>query len=142
MKIRDQEYSRVRQLHPEFNHQECFLETTRLISPVTNLDQSRNIPPHSTGAAVDIEIIDQNGDLLDMGMAIKDWCIVPTEQCMTECTSISAQSQKNRHMLCQIMQAQGFVNYPTEWWHFSFGDRYWAYLSGMSHAVYGSIVAT
>jgi hypothetical protein len=25
------------------------------------------------------------------------------------------------------MQAHGFVNYPTEWWHFSYGDRYWAY---------------
>ncbi len=138
----DQEYSRVSQLHPEFDHQQRFVETTRLISPTINLDHSKNIPPHSTGAAIDIEVIDQNGTLLDMGMAIKDWSIVPAEQCMTECISISEQAQKNRHMLCQIMQIQGFVNYPTEWWHFSFGDRYWAYLSGAPHAVYGSIAAT
>ncbi len=134
----DQEYSRVSQLHPEYDHPQRFLETTRLISPVINLDQSINVPPHSTGAAVDIEVIDQNSASLDMGMTIKDWSTVPAEQCMTECTSISTKAQENRRMLCQIMEAQGFVNYPTEWWHFSYGDRYWAYLSGADHAVYGT----
>jgi D-alanyl-D-alanine dipeptidase len=32
----------------------------------------------------------------------------------------------------------GLVNYPTEWWHWSFGDRYWAYASG-SAARYGPL---
>ena len=37
-------------------------------------------------------------------------------------------------------RSQGLVNYPTEWWHWSFGDRYWALLSGARHALYGPLV--
>jgi hypothetical protein len=29
------------------------------------------------------------------------------------------------------------VNYPTEWWHWFYGDRYWAMSTGGSHARYG-----
>jgi len=35
------------------------------------------------------------------------------------------------------MAAAGFVNYPSEWWHWSYGDRYWAFTTGPSHARYG-----
>ena len=35
------------------------------------------------------------------------------------------------------MTATGFVNYPSEWWHWSYGDRYWAFIAGPSHARYG-----
>ncbi len=40
------------------------------------------------------------------------------------------------------MHAAGFVNYPTEWWHWSYGDRYWALLTGSPHAVYGATRVT
>ena len=33
----------------------------------------------------------------------------------------------------------GFVNYPTEWWHWSFGDRYWAFVTGHGAARYGQV---
>jgi hypothetical protein len=29
------------------------------------------------------------------------------------------------------------INYPTEWWHYSYGDRYWAYHQNQPHAIYG-----
>jgi hypothetical protein len=35
----------------------------------------------------------------------------------------------------------GLVNYPTEWWHWSYGDRYWALLTGADHAIYGPVAA-
>jgi D-alanyl-D-alanine dipeptidase len=31
------------------------------------------------------------------------------------------------------------VNYPTEWWHWSHGDRYWAFVTGADAAFYGEI---
>jgi zinc D-Ala-D-Ala dipeptidase len=31
------------------------------------------------------------------------------------------------------------VNYPTEWWHWSYGDRYWAYQSGARAARFGPL---
>nr|WP_249190190.1 M15 family metallopeptidase [Burkholderia sp. AU32357] len=33
----------------------------------------------------------------------------------------------------------GFTNYPSEWWHWSFGDRYWAVMQNESHAIYGPV---
>jgi hypothetical protein len=33
----------------------------------------------------------------------------------------------------------GMLNYPTEWWHWSYGDRYWAHATGADTALYGPI---
>ena len=27
------------------------------------------------------------------------------------------------------MEKAGFINYPAEWWHWSYGDCYWAYFN-------------
>jgi D-alanyl-D-alanine dipeptidase len=134
----DQEYQRVLTREPHKNKQELFYETTRLVSPVYNFDGTKNTPPHNTGGAIDIEIITAEGELIDMGMAIKDWSHVTPEACLTECDIISEAAMKNRKLLLKVMQKYGFVNYPTEWWHFSYGDRYWAYHTNAKHAIYGS----
>lgn len=134
----EQEYQRVRERFKEMSAQECFHETTRLVSPVTNFDGTKNIPPHNTGAAIDIEIINDANELLDMGMAAKDWLEVNPDLCMTDCASLAAHAKENRKLLLDIMQAHGFVNYPTEWWHFSYGDRYWAYHKKAESAIYDS----
>ena len=36
-------------------------------------------------------------------------------------------------------QECGTMNYPTEWWHWSYGDRYWALLTGAPAALYGPV---
>jgi D-alanyl-D-alanine dipeptidase len=38
-----------------------------------------------------------------------------------------------------VLDGAGLVNYPTEWWHWSFGDRYWALTTGAAAAVYGPL---
>ncbi|MFD3503864.1 M15 family metallopeptidase [Streptomyces sp. NPDC058676] len=45
--------------------------------------------------------------------------------------------QRSGIILRSALTAVGMVNYPTEWWHWSFGDQYWALVSGVDHAVYG-----
>ncbi|WP_406807061.1 hypothetical protein [Burkholderia semiarida] len=37
------------------------------------------------------------------------------------------------------MTDAGFTNYPSEWWHWSVGDRYWAVIQNESHAIYGPV---
>ncbi len=133
----DQEYQRVRARYPQATAEELFHETTRLVSPVTNFDGSKNIPPHNTGAAIDIEILTETNDLLDMGMTAKDWVTVNPELCLTDCQLISKSVRNNRSLLLDLMRSHGFVNYPTEWWHFSYGDRYWAYHQNNKIAIYG-----
>jgi len=134
----EQELQRVKQRIPQASQAEWHYETSRLVSPVRHADGSLNIPPHNTGAAIDLEIINDEGLLLDMGMAAKDWSSVDPDLCLTDSQLANEEAQKNRKLLIEVMQSQGFVNYPTEWWHFSYGDRYWAYHQQAPSAIYGS----
>lgn len=134
----EQEYKRVTSRFPNADQQKLFYETTRLISPVFNLDGSKNIPAHNTGGAVDVEIVDQNGDLVDMGMAAKDWYDVDPDLCLSDSHLINKRVAQNRKILREAMEANDFVNYSTEWWHFSYGDRYWAFHQSLKQAIYGS----
>jgi D-alanyl-D-alanine dipeptidase len=36
------------------------------------------------------------------------------------------------------MESTGFVNYGYEWWHYSYGDRYWA-CARLEPALYGPL---
>jgi D-alanyl-D-alanine dipeptidase len=54
----------------------------------------------------------------------------------------SAQARANRAVLGSALTAAGLVNYPTEWWHWSFGDRYWALLTGATAACYDAAAPT
>ena len=118
---------------------EIFRETTRLVSPIENFDGSKNIPPHSTGAAVDVEIVTKEGRVVDMGMEAKEWNSVEPELCLTDCNIINENIRANRKILFDVMTAQDFVNMPTEWWHFSYGARYWAYHKKQPHAIYDGV---
>ena len=115
-----------------------FEKITQLVSPLKTLDGEINIPVHNTGAAVDLELLDSTGSLVDLGMAVKDWILLDPKYSQTHSPLISKQAQENRQILLDVMTDQDFVNYPSEFWHFSYGDRYWAYLTGNSMAKYGS----
>ena len=134
----EQEQQRVIARLPHATSEQQFYETTRLVSPVLNFDGSINIPPHTTGAAIDIEILTNTGELLDMGMTAQDWVSVEPDLCLSHSPLVNKKIQANRQLLIDVMQAQGFVNYPTEWWHFSYGDRYWAWHHSQKEAIYGS----
>jgi D-ala-D-ala dipeptidase len=41
-------------------------------------------------------------------------------------------------VLGEALSAAGLVNHPTEWWHWSYGDRYWALETGAPAALYGA----
>jgi len=47
------------------------------------------------------------------------------------------EAHANRKTLTAALTNAGLVNYPTEWWHWSYGDRYWAFVTGAPHALYG-----
>lgn len=133
-------YKKVKALYPQWSHAELFKQTTVLVSPVINLDGTTNVPPHSTGGAIDIYLLDANGTPVDMGIHPADW-IEDKDGAVSATNSkiISTAAQQYRQIMSQVLQAVGFVNYPTEYWHWSYGDRYWAYQSGQDHAIYGAL---
>lgn len=135
----DQQYTTTKTQHPEWSLTDIFYQTTKLVSPVTNPDGSNNIPPHSTGGAIDVYLIDEHGNPLDMGIHPKDWMQDKDGVLsLTDSKAISSTAKANRRIMSDVLQAEGFVNYPTEFWHWSYGDRYWAFVKHQPHAIYGS----
>lgn len=136
----DTHYRNIKAQHPNWSLDTVFNETTKLVSPVVNPDGSANIPPHATGAAVDVYLIDDQGHAVDMGIHPKDWMRDKDGKLSkTDSADIPALAKKNRAILNQVMQEAGFINYPTEYWHWSYGDKYWAYLTKEKSAIYGLI---
>ena len=110
------------------------------MSPVTNQDGSKNIPPHSTGAAIDVYLVDDHGKPLDMGIHPKDWMKDKDGRLsLTNSKIISDEATSNRQIMSHVLSKVGFVNYPTEYWHWSYGDKYWAFVKQQPFAIYGSI---
>lgn len=133
-------YKEIKSKHTDYSEDEIFDETIKMVSPVINKDKSINIPPHSTGAAADVYLIDSNGEAIEMGIHPKDW-LLDTEDALSISDSqvISEEAKKNRKIMSQALTQVGFVNYPTEYWHWSYGDRYWAYFQKQPHAIYDTV---
>jgi len=140
-KLFEDRYNLVNSNNPTMEHNEIFWETAKLVSPVTNLDGSRNIPPHSTGAAIDVYLVDSNGEIIDMGIRAADWMQdIDGSISKTNSSIISLTAKHNRQIMSDALTKAGFVNYLGEYWHWSYGDRYWAYFSQKSKAIYGTIL--
>lgn len=135
----DEHYNNLRLKNSNKSEEELFKEACLLVAPVSLFKGATNVPPHSTGGAVDLEVINSNGNLIDFGMTIKDWYKVDPDICETYSQKISAEAIQNRKTLLDIMNKHDFVNYPREWWHFSYGDRLWAFLKGRQEAIYDGI---
>ncbi|MBF4161104.1 M15 family metallopeptidase [Nocardioides acrostichi] len=103
---------------------------SRFVSPAA-------VAPHVAGAAVDLTLVDVTGAELDLGTPIDATPEVSGGRCFTASPDISDDARAHRDLLAAVLGGQGLVNYPTEWWHWSHGDRYWALVTGAPAALYG-----
>ncbi|MDH2430488.1 M15 family metallopeptidase [Sphaerisporangium sp. TRM90804] len=122
--------ARHRAGHAEWDDERVRMETSRYVSPP-------DVAPHTTGGAVDLTLCTAEGVELPMGTSVNATPPESDEACYTDSPDISPEARRNRRTLAAAMTSAGFVNYPTEWWHWSYGDRYWAHVTGAHHATYG-----
>lgn len=86
-------------------------------------------PPHSTGAAVDITLVDAEGCPVDMGSPIDEVSARSHPNYFQPFAEPTCQQiHAHRSLLKQVMVQAGFRQHPNEWWHFSEGDQLWAWL--------------
>lgn len=86
-------------------------------------------PPHSTGGAIDLTIIDSEGNTLDMGGKIDELSARSHPEYYAYSSNLEQQQYHlNRQLLNRVMTNAGFCRHPEEWWHFSLGDQMWAWL--------------
>ncbi|MGC4109408.1 MAG: M15 family metallopeptidase [Nocardioides sp.] len=105
---------------------------SRYVAPV-------EVAPHVAGAAVDLTLVDADGHEVDMGSALDATPEQSAGACYFGAPGINKYARSHRRLLAYVLTRSGFVNYPTEWWHWSYGDRYWALLTGAAVAPYGPV---
>lgn len=96
-----------------------------------------SVAGHPTGGAVDVAIYnDDSKSILDFGTEILDYT---SNKCYYRNADISKEAIKNRELLRKVMLEEGFAPYDGEWWHFSYGDKEWAFYYNKNKALYNQI---
>lgn len=122
--------STLRQLRPEAPEAEIRTAATRWVAPLETAG-------HVAGAAVDLTLCAEEGIEIDLG---SPEAATPEESggaCYTFASGLPEQARRNRAIMIKALTSVGMVNYPTEWWHWSYGDRYWALMANAGFAHYG-----
>lgn len=92
-------------------------------------------PPHTTGGAVDLGIVDDAGERLDFVSPFEvGWDSAPTAL-----PGLSPLARSNRDMLIEVMLESGLTNFAGEWWHWSYGEPGWSLRTGRKVALYGAV---
>ena len=79
---------------------------------------SEGVATHVRGIAIDLTLVDKNGNELDMGTGFDDM----SEQSHHGSKAVSANNkiaEKNRKIIAEIMEKSGFQIYENEWWHYN-----------------------
>jgi D-alanyl-D-alanine dipeptidase len=93
---------------------------------------------HMSGSAIDISVmyLDDPAREVDRGAPYLEM------SALTPMASpfVSAQAQRNRRDITELMARHGFVDYPYEFWHYSSGDAYEQVLRHSGRpAIYGAV---
>jgi D-alanyl-D-alanine dipeptidase len=122
-------FARLSREHPELSSDAVFEKTSMFIAPP-------HVAGHPTGGAFDVTLCSSEGVEFDMGCGYDEDEVTSKGACFSVFADLCEEAKSNRQLLFSVLQDQGFVNYPFEWWHWSYGDRYWAAITGAPEAIY------
>ena len=125
----------IRSLYAHYYFPGSTLEPGYLAAPDTDA-----VPPHRTGAAVDLTLT-FDGHPLSLGTPFDEfsprahlWSLADAPG-----TPTARVAARLRRLLHASMAALDFEPFAEEWWHYSWGDTDWATARDWSGAVFGPI---
>lgn len=124
---------RWREMHPEWSEVHLRRVVNRFSAPP---DHPKVPPPHLTGGAIDIMLADRKGRRLDHHAPYPPR---DPRSYQTDAPGLSAEAKRVRTLLKETLASVGITNYPSEFWHYSYGDQGWAYRGRKEFAIYGAI---
>lgn len=122
---------RLQTAQPGWTDRQLDVEVSKYVSPPA-------VAPHTCGAAIDLTLW-ADGAELDLGTPANASPLDSENACFTAAENISSKARERRNLLIDALSCVELVNYPSEWWHWSYGDRYWAVATGTPAAVYGPL---
>lgn len=125
-------WNRFKEMHPDWSD----VTLRRVVNRFTAPQNSRVPPPHSTGAAIDLVLADTEGRLLDH---ISPYAHYDPKGFAFAAPGLLEVARKHRQILADALIPTGITNYPSEFWHWSYGDQGWAYRGGHPNALFAAI---
>ncbi len=119
--------------HADWEPSRRHVEASKFVSPP-------DVAPHGTGGAVDLTLCTTSGVELDLGTPVNASPEASHGACYTSSLDVPGPARQLRSILGAALGAAGLVNYPTEWWHWSYGERYWALVHGEAFTKYAPVV--
>ena len=126
----------IKNKYPKLNDEEIDFKTSFFVSK-PSLDVKKP-SLHNTGGAIDLTLITKDGYELNMGTLFDDF----SDRAWTnhfEEYELYEEVMKNRRILYNVMIEAGFTNLPSEWWHYDYGTKFWAYFK-KTDALYEGIL--
>lgn len=114
--------------HPKWSKKRLEKEVKKYVAPW----KGRRVSGHLTGSAIDIRIT-RKGRKIPMSTKKLSY----QDDSKTYCKKLPSYLQKNRQVLIEAMTKAGFVNYPREFWHWTYGDYRWAKIKRKKRVIYG-----
>lgn len=124
----DTYFRRMQEEHPQWPLATLRRATNRFFAPY---DQPAP-PGHCTGGAVDVLLVDTQGEPIDVTSPLDRWT-----GAYTWTDRISPEARSRRMVLVDSMLRAGFSNCREEFWHYSYGDSAWAVRTGRTECPYG-----
>ena len=126
----NEEMTKLKNLHPDWTEKQLTERANEGIANPYLIGSG-----HQTGAALDLTIC-KNGEELDMGTAYLD---TNNPKTPTFAKELTKQQLQNRSLLYFLMSIAGLVNYPLEWWHYSYGEHEWAVITNHKKTKFAKI---
>lgn len=120
----DKYYGELKAQYPNLAEEELIPKVTQFVSQPSEDILYPSV--HNTGGAIDVTLVRSDGTQLDMGTEFDDF----SEKASTayfEKSRAKSYFRNRRRMLYSIMTSVGFTNLPSEWWHYDYGDAFYAY---------------
>jgi zinc D-Ala-D-Ala dipeptidase len=127
-RIYDFMYRSAKEVYPGRSHSSLRRTVCRWVAPT---DQKAP-PGHCTGAAIDLQLEDLQGNVIDIWSPYERYEAAPTHM-----LGLTPEAKEGRNLLLKLMTDAGFSNCRDEWWHYSYGDAGWAVRCGSNTCIYG-----
>lgn len=125
-------YARFQKRYPDRSPRSLVRLTNQFTAPM----DIRVPPPHTTGGAVDLMLAGSDGVVLDHTSPFR----LTDHRCfLLAAKGLSDEARRHRDILAEALATGGMTNYPSEYWHWTYGEQGWAYRGRHPHAIYGAI---
>lgn len=124
----EKQKEQIRKKFPNLSEEELVSKTHLFVA-------SPDMAGHPTGGAIDVTL--ENSERpLDMGSKIADFS---DPKIKTFAENLTNKQKENRMLLRTVFLEVGFAPFNGEWWHFSYGDKEWAFYYKKPYALYDTV---